>query len=563
MLVNTNIQKVCYVFVFFCVSAAVLRVGNQATWELCAVTLFPTVPETSFVKASWHPLSDAHLGILSSDGTWCLVNLTCGASVSDPELYFKAFESKQEEAVDFVFSFGCLGKNPSPEEAWLQLSVFFLSSFGRVSLRSPVLPSVAAMPQAMLHALAADPNEWLQESLLAGQAFDILDSSVCVARHRLHLHGKGPYVPAEQMLEEAREGPQSPQSARHAQSPFCSMQLLTQSPLVLLVRATTSGLIQLVALEAAPGPAFLKKGVAASVLEEIDLMCSTTSLGMMCLSKDPFPSFLAHSNSLVAVVDVNWARQDTGTLLPSTITTLAEIRSQDATEFAGLQPLAGRALLLRVEQTPRSSMKLQLLEYVRQGRSAERERRERPSSSLKRLLLAPLPQEAREVSRETQHLARATSQLRAQLANILPRKDLLQHLADALPSRFEAVSDSESLGRRAQEAAGRCEAVRLRQEALRQRQERLAAALQAELELMALNASNHALVRLFARFYELRRAANLLKSGLQKNVSKESSGTACVRANATRSCWASTADHLRLQAAEAEATVDLAAARWP
>ena len=424
--------------------------------------------------------------------------------MSDPELRFVS-----EEAVDFAFGASAGESEPSsPEEAWLRLAVVFLKSSGRVSLRSPVLPSVAVMPTAMLHALAADPNDWLQEALLR-QKLEVLDS-LCVVRHRLHSHARGAWIPGEQTLEAPWEAPweaPSPQSesssARHAQSSFWSLQLIAKSPLLIIARATTSGLIQLLAAEAAPGPAFNHKKIVASVLEEIDLMCSAASLRVISLSKEA-PSFLAHTNSLVAVVDIGWARQDFGALLPSTITTLAEIRSQDAAEFAGLQFSDGRAFLLRIERrASRSSMSLQVLDLpVRHAQGADREQRESASGLLKRLLLAPIPrgldrreEKAEDAARE----ARAVALLQEQLCSLLPRRDLLRHLAErplASPEAEALAKEHPALAARALQGAERCAALAERQKALARRQQRLAEALQSELEAVQ-GCHTNVMVRIF------------------------------------------------------------------
>ncbi|CAE7444804.1 NUP88 [Symbiodinium natans] len=578
---------------------------SEASWDLCAVTLAPA-RSTTFVKVAWHPLSDAHLGVLSSDGSWALVNLSSSASVTDPELYFHVFEETKEDVVDFTF--GCFGSqlSPTPEEAWLCLSVLFLGSSGRLSLRNPVLPSVAVMPQAMLNALAADPNDWLREALLTGQALEVLENSICVARHNLHLHAKGPYIPAEQMVEEVLpDGPLSPQSARHTQSSYCSVQFLTLSPLVIIARSTKSGLIQLVALETAPGPSFSLTKMAACSLEEIDTMCST-SLRMTCLSRES-PSFLAYSNSLVAAVDVSWARQESGQSgqsgsSHSTITTLAEIRSQDAgSEFAGLQLVDGRGLLLRVERrSSRSPISLQVLDLPQKcgagtgagaagglGTGEDRENRERQDpqaqvqGSLKRLLLSPIPRGPRE-SREkreekAEDSARCLAQFQAQLASLHPRQDLLQHLADSLPARVRQLQQLQgelsSDGKGSDgfsEGARHAAQLRERQQALRRRQKHAASALGAELELRALNSVSNETPRLFARFHELRRAAELLRTGLQASKDAKDASNASFsqpgpngRSLSLQKSWTgTTAEHLQLQAQEAEAVVEAAAARW-
>ena len=590
--------------------------GNDF-WHLQAVTLKalaaapgPPGPPPGILKVLWHPLSDAHLGVLFEDGSWSLVNLSASqASLRDPELHFEGpsrpgpgaeAEAEAEQVVDFAWAFNG-PQATTPEEAWLSLSVFFLGSSGRISLRNPVLPSLAVMPQAMLSALAADPNDWLREALLTGPSIAEHSYGSCVTRHSLHLHGRGPRIPGEQTVEEAlQDGPQSPQSARHAKSSYCSMQLVSLglSPLVIIARATNSGLIQLLALENAPGPAFASRKCKAALLEEIDLMCpaggpsgaAEASLRMLPLCNDPTPgagpSFLAYSNSLVAVVDMNLH----GT---SSVRTLAETRSEakeSSTEFAGLKLLDGRGLLLRVERrSSRSPIGLQILDLESKGgeKSQAREQSACKESqgleSLQRLLLGS-PSSGSPGSEDrsaAEGLARKLSELQGQLGSLCPRQELLQHLQKTLPKRLEKIAEQlaeleQSGGRSA--SAEDSELSLERQEALEGRQRRVLSALSAELELRALASLSQETPRLFARFHELRRASKLLKTALQASKDPESQqdvanapgrppsfgrGAASESLSLQKGWTGTTAQHLQLQASEADAVVEAAAAKWP
>ena len=147
---------------FECRFCSLLRLG-QACWDLQAVALSGPSGPSSILKVAWHPLSDCHLGVLG-EGSWSLVNLS--ASVREPELHFdfrRPEKSQEETVVDFAWAIQD-GPGATPEEAWLSLSVFFLGSSGRISLRNPVLPSVAVMPQAMLSALARGSERLAQGS---------------------------------------------------------------------------------------------------------------------------------------------------------------------------------------------------------------------------------------------------------------------------------------------------------------------------------------------------------------------------------------------------------------
>ncbi|CAE6972751.1 NUP88 [Symbiodinium sp. CCMP2592] len=586
-----------------------LEEESEACWDLQAVTLAALAPGPGILKVAWHPLSDAHLGVLFEDGSWSLVNLSAQASLRDPELYFEG--PKAEQVVDFAWAFNG-PQATTPEEAWLSLSVFFLGSSGRISLRNPVLPSVAVMPQAMLSALAADPNDWLREalSLLTAEHSIRTEHSSggsCVLRHSLHLHARGPKgMAVEQTVEEAlQDGPQSPQSARHAKSSYCSMQLLAgssglASPLVLIARATNSGLIQLLALEDAPGPAFtsLPAGKCthrALLLEEIDLMCphpAEASLQMLPLCNEgpgPGPSFLAYSNSLVAVVDVNLH----GT---SSVRTLAETRSEakeSSAEFAGLKLLDGRGLLLRVERrSSRSPIALQLLDFESKGipgdKSEPREQsacKESQGTESLRLLLAPSsasstssgsPKDSED--RSAERMARKLSELQAQLGSLCPRQELVQHLQKTLPKRLEKLAEQlAELSEQSEQSGGHADsedsfelslALERRAEVLEGRQRRVVKALSAELELRALAAlSSETAPRLFARFHELTRASKLLKTALiQASKTKKEAPTFAASPSilSLQKGWTgTTAQHLQLQASEADALVEAAAAKWP
>jgi len=577
------------------VTALPLLDDFEGTRELHAVPISQPFG-TSFVKAMWHPLSDAHLGVLCSDGSWSLLNLS-SASLQDPEVHIpKVFENHKEEVVDFTFM-SCFGD--TPEEAWLGLSVLFLGSSGFLSLRNPVLPSTAAIPQKTLHGLAADPNDWLHKVLEGGSDSFAIDgfSSMCVLRHRLHLHAEGHVVPGEQVLKEAPDRvPQSPQSAKHARSPYCSVQLLTHSPLVIIARGTTSGLLELLALDSVPGPDFAGGTIAASVLEEIDLMCSTSAFQILSVSKD-LPSFVVHSSSLVALVDVRWLR-DSGSSgsanEPSAVTTLAEVRAQEASSFAGWQQVDNRGLLLRAERKASRSFSLQTLEVKARckepGREAEGEVGEvgevRRPAAFRRLLTAPMPVPKLSARAKLADLAQALANLRGgALGNLSARQDLLEHLNKTLPPRVQTSQEdlkemSQGLQRRAYDGALRASVLRERQLALCRRQERLVEALRAELETLALNAASTELPRLFSRFHDLCRAFELLKSGLrasptaQKEFATQDRSTTLATTTfaaglagvaprlGLQQAWAgATKEHLQLRAAEAEAAVDEASAR--
>eukprot|EP00930_Biecheleria_cincta_P030108 TRINITY_DN20894_c0_g1_i1.p1 TRINITY_DN20894_c0_g1~~TRINITY_DN20894_c0_g1_i1.p1 ORF type:complete len:889 (-),score=216.80 TRINITY_DN20894_c0_g1_i1:23-2689(-) len=230
--------------------------------RLQAVPMVPCNDKAvTFVKVAWHPLSDAHVGVLLSDGSWQLLNLARRASCSDPEVHFQVnFGGSMEpgeSAADFAFCCGpeaALGAawhgatSAGPrgggsvidsEAVWLWFSVLFLSTKGRLSVRNPVVPALAVLPGRALQALAAssassgvqedeavkrqhvDASAWLQQGLLRPEASRELggpgnrtsSEGVFAVRHRLHLHGgeaeaeayQQRWLPKEQLISEERE----------------------------------------------------------------------------------------------------------------------------------------------------------------------------------------------------------------------------------------------------------------------------------------------------------------------------------------------------------------------
>eukprot|EP00928_Gymnodinium_smaydae_P022045 TRINITY_DN18642_c0_g1_i1.p2 TRINITY_DN18642_c0_g1~~TRINITY_DN18642_c0_g1_i1.p2 ORF type:complete len:813 (+),score=248.85 TRINITY_DN18642_c0_g1_i1:85-2523(+) len=382
---------------------------RKAEREVEAVAV-PLVPpnDHSFVKVQWHPLSDAHVGVLLSDGSWQLLNLSHRATMSDPEVHFQvsfgAGGDATERVADFVFGAALpqrlqSGAWGAGEAAWLAMAVIFLSSTGRIAVRSPVLPSVAVLPRESVEGLAAaattagaqatgqsasaasdlEVHEWLRRTVLAAGACRDLPATATTpstagaftsVRHGLHLHGSGEayhrrWVPAQQLVSEERStvaetSPRSPRSPRAGQC-YCSLQVVAHSPVVVLARATALGVVDFVILDGALAPRFAGAGAKAaaasltsSVFEEVDLVLPPAKVPpALCLSMTPaveeFGAVLvARSRSLLAAIELPWLRAlatgggSAATSLPvAAVTTLSELREGPPSAGAGGEEYVG------------------------------------------------------------------------------------------------------------------------------------------------------------------------------------------------------------------------------
>lgn len=355
--------------------------------EATAVALEP--PEgTTFVKVAWHPLSDVHVAVLLSDGTWQLLNLSHRATVTDPEVQFAVtFGGLEpgESVTDFVFCGPPAGEMNvgAADAAWLSMAVLFLSSRGRMCFRSPVLPCLAALPAAAIDALvvaagtadavgtAEELHEWVRSTMLTGRGESARAENLagqCVAvKHRLHLHGSTEvyhrrWRPVEQLLLEERSEAQadaSPCSPRHVRSRYCSIQLVAHSPTAVVARATSSGLVELLVINSGFSPAFVRlnqepENLLCTIFDEIDLATSLAKSPAVRLSLANSPEgscacLIARSRGLVAAIELHWGDAlQAGTVaalecLPSTsVTTLVELRTADGPgEIAGWQLVEG------------------------------------------------------------------------------------------------------------------------------------------------------------------------------------------------------------------------------
>ncbi|XP_031486391.1 nuclear pore complex protein NUP88 isoform X1 [Nymphaea colorata] len=90
---------------------------------------------TQILQASWHPCSDTHLGVLSSDSLFRLFDLSTDLEQPEQEFYLQAMQcSKNALLICLVaFSFG-------GEHLWDRFAIFFLFSDGSIYVLCPIVP---------------------------------------------------------------------------------------------------------------------------------------------------------------------------------------------------------------------------------------------------------------------------------------------------------------------------------------------------------------------------------------------------------------------------------------
>ncbi|CAF1790231.1 hypothetical protein HID58_089768 [Brassica napus] len=89
------------------------------------------------LQASWHPDSDTHLGVLSSDAVFRLFDLSSDAEVPEQEYYLQPVEPGRSRTASSIypadFSFG-------GDHLWDRFTVFTLFTDGSVYILCPVVP---------------------------------------------------------------------------------------------------------------------------------------------------------------------------------------------------------------------------------------------------------------------------------------------------------------------------------------------------------------------------------------------------------------------------------------
>ncbi|ESQ40478.1 hypothetical protein EUTSA_v10012715mg [Eutrema salsugineum] len=89
------------------------------------------------LQASWHPDSDTHLGILSSDAVFRLFDLSSDAEIPEQEYYLQPVEPGKSRTASSIypadFSFG-------GDHLWDRFTVFILFTDGSIYILCPVVP---------------------------------------------------------------------------------------------------------------------------------------------------------------------------------------------------------------------------------------------------------------------------------------------------------------------------------------------------------------------------------------------------------------------------------------
>eukprot|EP00434_Breviolum_minutum_P011525 symbB.v1.2.010161.t1/scaffold659.1/size175721/2 len=168
------------------VVALPLETARMDAPQRCEALVLSPRQGLSFIKVAWHQRSDAHLGVLSSDGSWSLLNLAL--SLDEAEVYFPALGP--DPFVDFLFV--APSEDETPEDAWLSMTVFFLTAAGRISFRTPVIPSATVLShssyEALQVALAYAGSVDTFAAAVAGSMTAVAKENVVLATHRHHLH---------------------------------------------------------------------------------------------------------------------------------------------------------------------------------------------------------------------------------------------------------------------------------------------------------------------------------------------------------------------------------------
>lgn len=524
------------------------RVASVAEHSLRAIPLVP--PEgVEFLKALWHPISDLHVGLLLSDGTWQLLNLAQSAVVTNPEVHLNiTFGGSGESVADFDFAAPSqTGSGDAGDAAWLAMTVVFLSVSGRMSVVSPVLPAVSVLPQAaldaMLEAGCDQTQSWLKKAVCEHQAvaFSSRGSFVNV-RNPLNLHGHREeycrrWRPFEQVLRERRDGDATPQR-------YCSVRLITHSPLVTIARATTSGTVEIVVVSGALAPKFDNKGstLTCSVFEEIDLACGPSKSLVSLGPGSNVDMMIARTSTLVAAIEFTWLTSLISAVHPIDIlpeTTVTTLFDTDGGKLGGWQVLRhadgpARGFGLQVRAQTGGSGESNLVGVELGSRAKARPDRVTPSPSGQEVeylahLARPLLVPTCNVEEIASSVASTVASLQGgPVADLAARQVILRHLSTT--SRSEGVvaelCELRETGDKLKEASLRSErqvnVIREQQKLLESQFSAIALALRSELEFQESDeVMTGELPRLWSQLHELRQAVKLLRVAAAGQTSAE------------------------------------------
>lgn len=156
--------------------------GTSGTVPAIALdpTLFANRPGLRVLQAAWHPDSDYHVALLTSDATWRLY------SIRSLDLAEQTFElmaglrrpfglggaHEGESSAPVAFSFG-------QGEGWDRFTIYFLAANGALSTLCPVAPFGARYPSSAIDALRASLDDAAPSEAAAETASAWLQRAFC------------------------------------------------------------------------------------------------------------------------------------------------------------------------------------------------------------------------------------------------------------------------------------------------------------------------------------------------------------------------------------------------
>ena len=116
------------------------------TWICSAVVIggeqFPVdryvTQDNVVLKVKWHPLSNCHLTILSSDGFLRLFDVSQNPMMPEQEFLLRSKQHQQQQesrSKEVVLSFEYGGKR-----LWEQFTIFYVTNLGNIYAFVPVVP---------------------------------------------------------------------------------------------------------------------------------------------------------------------------------------------------------------------------------------------------------------------------------------------------------------------------------------------------------------------------------------------------------------------------------------
>mmetsp|Transcript_37836 Transcript_37836/g.84668 ORF Transcript_37836/g.84668 Transcript_37836/m.84668 type:complete len:569 (+) Transcript_37836:159-1865(+) len=256
--------------------------------------------------ARWHPLSDAHVVILSSDSTIWFVN--CLEAVGIAELKLRA--DCDERFVGF-----CLGEPrlAAADDPWACLSVFVLLNNGDVLIFCPVLPGSAVLPTASVayflqhQALpedipdAKDLRQWVGGTNMGASVATPShqgDPAMRFVRHQWH-EGSRHLPPPRRVL-----APKKPTAK------YCGLCVVAVSPVLVLGRVTRAGVLETLMLDDALLPCFQGREAARCTVMDEMAMGSALPGSPVLRAEGPGHVIVVTDKAVVSCV-VDWVNAET------------------------------------------------------------------------------------------------------------------------------------------------------------------------------------------------------------------------------------------------------------